>query len=530
MKYVLRGRIATMDADFTVFPAGAVYIDGQNITAVQESAAPPPPGFAGATTVSTSGSIFPGLIELHNHLSYNALPMWTVPRKFPDRGRWQDNADYKRRVTGPMGTIAKSTDPHLLASLVRYVETKCLLAGVTSSQGISLQSDHLNAYYGSAMRVVEDPTERCFPRATTHIPDIEAVEWAQFKRTLDRTSCLLLHLSEGLDDKARAAFLALQNSQGEWAISSALAGIHCAGLLLEDFAVLGQRGGSMVWSPLSNLLLYGGTTNIASAKSAGVPVSLGSDWSPTGSKNLLNELKVAKTVNNVGGLGLTDRELVSMATRVPASIVKWDRLVGSLEASKRADLLIIDAPPDTDVYAGLIAARETAVQLVVIDGRAVVGEPALMSSLGASGETLTVGDKPRMIDYGPGDPKVPLVTYAEARSAMADALQRLPHLLADEAAGRGVGPHALARPGSPWRLALDEQLPTGFALRPRLPLAGEPTGPDVFFDRTLAAIPLAPVALDSVSVSDDPGYANNLQAQRNLPAAIKEALKTFYPA
>ena len=78
----------------------------------------------------------------------------------------------------------------------------------------------------------------------------------------------------------------------------------------------------MVWSPLSNLLLYGGTTNIEAAKSAGVPVSLGSDWSPTGSKNLLNELKVAKTVNEVAGLGLTDCELVSMATRVPASIVK----------------------------------------------------------------------------------------------------------------------------------------------------------------------------------------------------------------
>ncbi len=161
---------------------------------------------------------------------------------------------------------------------------------------------------------------------------------------------------------------------------------------------------------------------------------------------------------------------------------------------------------------------------------AVVGEPALMSLLGATGETLTVGDKPRMIDYGPGDPKVPLVTYAEARTAMTDALQRLPHLLADEAAGRGVGPHTLTRPGSPWRLALDEQLPTGFALRPRLPLAGEPTGPDASFDRTLAAIPLEPVALDLVSVSDDPGYANNLQAQRNLPAAIKEALKTFYPS
>src|SRR5215469_495640 len=375
MKCVVKGRVATMDAASTLLPMGAVYVDGQNIVAVQESSAPPPAGFAGAVTVGPSGAIFPGLIELHNHLSYNALTMWSVPRKFADRGQWQDNADYKHRVSDPMNTIAKSMDPHLLASLVRYVETKCLLAGVTSSQGISLQSDHLNAYYGSVMRVVEDPPERGFPRATTHIPDIEASEWAQFKRTLDRASCLLLHLSEGLDDKARAAFLALQNGQGDWAISRALAGIHCAGLLPEDFAVLGRHGASMVWSPLSNLLLYGGTTKVAAARSANVPIALGSDWSPTGSKNLLNELKLAKTVNDVAGLGFPDRELAAMVTRVPASIVKWDSLVGSLEAGKRADLIIADAPPDEDVYAGLISARETGILLVVIDGRPVVGEP-----------------------------------------------------------------------------------------------------------------------------------------------------------
>ena len=407
MKYVLKGRVVTMDAASTVLQAGAVYIDGQNVIAVQDSAAPPPPGFAGATTVGSSGIIFPGLIELHNHLSYNALTMWSVPRKFADRGQWQDNADYKHRVADPMGTIAKSTDPHLLASLVRYVETKCLLAGVTSSQGISLKSDHLNAYYRSAMRVVEDPAEHQFPKASTHIPDIAASEWMQFKRILDHASCLLLHLSEGLDDRARAAFLALQNNEGSWAVSSALAGIHCAGLHPEDFIVLAGYGGSMVWSPLSNLMLYGGTTNIGAAKSAGVPVNLGSDWSPTGSKNLLNELKVAKTVNEVDGLGLTDCDLVSMVTRTPASIVKWGALVGSLEPGKRADLIIVNASSGTEACAGLIAARETDIQLVMINGRAVAGEPALMSSLGATGETLTLGGKRRIIDYGPGDPKVP---------------------------------------------------------------------------------------------------------------------------
>jgi 5-methylthioadenosine/S-adenosylhomocysteine deaminase len=530
MKYALKGRVATMDSGFTELQAGAVYVDGRDIVAIQDAGAPPPSDFATAITVGPAGIIFPGLIELHNHLSYNALTMWSVPRKFDDRGQWQDNADYKHRVSDPMNTIAKSTDPHLLASLVRYVETKCLLAGVTSSQGISLKSDHLNAYYRSAMRVVEDPDERQFPKASTHIPDIAASEWTQFKRVLDRASCLLLHLSEGLDDKARAAFLALQNSQGEWAISPALAGIHCTGLHPEDFAVLAGHGGSTVWSPLSNLMLYGDTTDIGAAKAASVPVSLGSDWSPTGSKNLLNELKVAKVVNQVKNLALADRDLVAMATRTPASMVKWGALVGSLEAGKRADLIIVDASPGADAYAGLIAARESDIQLVIIDGRPVVGEPALMASLGATGENLSVGGKPRTIDYGPADPKVPLVTFAEARDALADALQRLPHLLTDEAAGRGTGHRALAARAPQWRLALDEQLPTGFALRPRLPLAGQPTGPDVSLHRTLAAPakPLEPLPLDPVSVADDANYAAGLLGQRNLSAAIKQGLKAFY--
>jgi hypothetical protein len=39
LKYVLEGRVVTMDAASIVLLAGAVYIDGQNVTAVQDSAA-----------------------------------------------------------------------------------------------------------------------------------------------------------------------------------------------------------------------------------------------------------------------------------------------------------------------------------------------------------------------------------------------------------------------------------------------------------------------------------------------------------
>jgi hypothetical protein len=39
MKYVLKGHVVTMGAASTVLQSGAIYIDGQNVTAVHDSAA-----------------------------------------------------------------------------------------------------------------------------------------------------------------------------------------------------------------------------------------------------------------------------------------------------------------------------------------------------------------------------------------------------------------------------------------------------------------------------------------------------------
>ena len=530
MKIILHGRVVAMDQAFTVFSQGAIYVDGNTIVAVADAVAPPPAGFAGAPIVDTGGTIFPGLVELHNHLSYDALQMWHVPRKFTDRGQWQSNSDYVSNVSGPMGVIAKSKDPHLLASLVRYVETKCLLGGVTTAQGISLKGDNLDTYYKSAMRVVDDPGDPKFPKTSTRIPDVDASDWAAFKKSVDKASCLLLHLSEGLDPKAREAFLALQDPHSkEWAIGPPLAGIHCAALQSPDFAVMASKGASAVWSPLSNLLLYGGTTDVKAARQAGVPVALGSDWSPSGSKNLLNELKVAMIANSVNGIGLADRDLVAMATAVPASIVKWGAWIGSLSAGKRADLLVVDAPASSDPYGSLLHARETDVRLVMIDGRAVVGLKALMTALGQTGEEVPLGSQTRVIDYGPGDPRIPSVTFAEAQAALADALHRIPTLLEDEKAGHGLSGRRLASAAAApqLRLALDEQHGAGFALRPRLPFGDKLTGPDAEA-APAAPAPLKALKLDPVAVADDPGYGALLQGQINIPAAIKSALKSIY--
>jgi len=83
------------------------------------------------------------------------------------------------------------------------------------------------------------------------------------------------------------AFYGVAGPDDSWAITPALAGIHAAALQKADFQVMADHGGAMIWSPLSNLLLYGDTADVKSAKAAGVRIGLGPDWSPSGVRTFL---------------------------------------------------------------------------------------------------------------------------------------------------------------------------------------------------------------------------------------------------
>ena len=75
---------------------------------------------------------------------------------------------------------------------------------------------------------------------------------------------------------------ALLVGKSQWAITPTFAGIHAVGLEADDLTILQTHGGAMVWSPLSNLVLYGATAKITAATDAGVRIALGADWSPSG--------------------------------------------------------------------------------------------------------------------------------------------------------------------------------------------------------------------------------------------------------
>ncbi len=521
----LAGRVVTMDAVGTVLAAGVVYAQDASIIAVLPHGVAPPAGFETVPLTQSGGTIYPGLIELHNHLPYDVLSLWNVPKQYGDRDQWSGSStpDYHRLITGPMSVLGRNDE--VVPAIVRYVELRCLLAGTTTSQGVSLASDAgIVKHFRGLVRNVESTADPDLPPAATHIADVDANDAEHFLARISGRQKIILHLAEGTDAAARRHFQALQFAPGKWAITSNLVGIHCVGLTAADFAVFANHGGSMVWSPFSNLLLYGKTAELGAALDHGVPVALGSDWSPSGSKNLLGELKVAQLAAEGAGATLTSADLVTMVTMTPARMLGWDRHLGSLEAGKRADLIVVDGVGGKP-YDSLVQATESDIRLVVINGIARAGTRPLMDSLGLGyGERVTVGGTLRLLNLAQAtaDPTVAALSAAEAVARLEEALGAL--------GGPAQPARLTAAPprGHVW-LAVDGVIDNHMSSRPHLIYRGKVTGPN-FRGHTATRRsaqqpgPLPSLRLDPLTAVDNPGFYDAIKAERNVPADIRQSL------
>lgn len=524
----VNGRVVTMNAKRKVIADGVVYLVKGGIVAVQDRAAPAPQGFEGVPLTQTGCTIFPGLIELHNHIAYNALPLWRVPGKFTDRNRWADLAEKRQRVTAPMAVLAGT--PDLLPAVARYVECKGLFGGTTTTQGFRLNNaGGAVRYYRGLVRNVEQTGDPALPNAGGRIPDIAKKEVPAFFKTLKNSKSrpYFLHLSEGTDETTRRHFQDLELADG-WAITSALVGIHATALTPADLQVLKDHGAAVVWSPLSNLLLYGQTMRIKTARSKKLPIGLGSDWSVSGSKNLLGELKCARLVSDDAGAAFSDADLVAMATVEAAKILRWQKLLGSLEPGKRADLLVVKLA-DEDPYAGLLSARETDIQLVVINGVPRFGTASLMKAAGFDQtEKVSIGSAERRVHLQQlhVDEAVGRITFGVAHDTLEDALHRLPEFAKKvDAKRRG----AVATDPERWHIALDEMATGDFEARtdPGAEGAVGQLGALGLGAATLESL-VSPIVLDPPTVADDNGFLDNIDQQINLPAYLKKGLRKAY--
>jgi 5-methylthioadenosine/S-adenosylhomocysteine deaminase len=441
---LLDGTVVTMNAGREVIENGHVLLrDGRIVAVWQGNKTPDGVSLEGAArpALGPHALIFPGLINLHDHPFFDTLPLWQPPSShvqaafgrptgaepYANRSQWRGTTLEAARLVNNPATIL---DGFVLGDVIKYGKVRMILGGTTTTEG----GDSSAAYDTLLARNAESPNfgrQRIANRVDSiglmSAGDVASVAGAMSAGQLD---AWIVHLAEGVRDQDRRAGDPV-SSRAEFAdlkakhlLTDATVIVHGTGLEASDFAEMAAapaarangagdgRGAKLVWSPLSNLLLYGKTTAAYDALAAGVTVSLGTDWTPSGSPNLLAELKVAdRVLRDTAALeasralvpALTvgqadrargqaeaalDRLLVEMVTINPAMTLRWDDQVGSIEAGKVADILVIDPSPRAlepgvpeSPYRRLIDATERDVHLVLVGGAPEAGAVDVMNQL-----------------------------------------------------------------------------------------------------------------------------------------------------
>jgi len=377
---ILQGRVVTMNQASEVIENGYVWVNDGVIVAVSTSreALSDALGAAKADAASipivhVGGDILPGMIDLHNHPEYAIYPLLPVSRKYKDRYEWRFyDDDYQRRITHFNTLMTQAQYFDLGMEVGRYGELKALVGGTTSLQG-----SRPNMPYSREECLVRNiETSPVTPRLAFSRVDIgrDAEEWRRMAEEKTK-GMMAIHLAEGVGPRMASEFEALKRSG---LLGPELIAIHGVGLTPPQFREMAAAGAKLVWSPLSNFMLYGQTANIIEARRAGLSISLAPDWAPSGSKSSLGELKVADLVNKHALNNVfSDREMVEMVTVNPAQAMGWQGNLGRIVPGYLADMIVVDRSAQ-DPYRNLINSIEENIKLVMVRGEVLFGDALLV--------------------------------------------------------------------------------------------------------------------------------------------------------
>jgi hypothetical protein len=195
-------------------------------------------------------------------------------------------------------------------------------------------------------------------------------------RTGEYWDRFVIHLAEGVNADALDEFATWQSLA---ALDERTTIIHGVALGASEWAALAAADGHLVWSPRSNLTLYGATADIPAALAAGVNVALAPDWTESGSVHLLAEMKYAREVgDSLWGGVLTPQVLAEMVTRNAADALGASGRIGRIQTGCRADLVVVPGSAAAP-YDALLLADPGDVALTVVSGRPMAGDPSLMA-------------------------------------------------------------------------------------------------------------------------------------------------------
>jgi 5-methylthioadenosine/S-adenosylhomocysteine deaminase len=395
-----KAAVLTVDTANRFLPAADIRVAGHTIEAI---GAPGTLAQPGDTVIDCSEALVtPGLINVHTHAAtafFRGLA--------DDRPREFWSAGY-----AVPGQERFTVEDHMVS--VRAACAEFLLNGVTciadrlgDMDRIApvIERSGIRAFVGHTLRDASGPAdwktaEAVIERFGTE-PAGRRVVAGIAPHALDSCSdALLKEVARRAEKTGARVFIHVAQSEPEVTAvrkrghAGALACLEATGLATAntvaahaiylsdaEFAAWPKHGIPIAHCPASNLKIEARTLPLAELIGR-VPIGLGTDWTVTNnSMDLLAEARLAALAGKMRADDpevLTVQQMVRMLTIDGARVLGIDQLVGSVEAGKRADLVVFDAnrleaTPAHDAASNLVySLSPRSVRDVMVDGDLLV--------------------------------------------------------------------------------------------------------------------------------------------------------------
>ena len=409
------GLVVTMDSPRTLYDDGALAIRGDSIVAVgprTEIEAK----YSAPDTINASGKlILPGFINGHTHVPMTlfrglhddvTLDDWLRKYIFPAEAknvteefvRWGTRLAAAEQIRAGVTTFA---DMYYYEDAVAEETKAAGMRGVLGETFIDFPAPD-NKNEAAMLTYTEAFLKKWQGDALIHASVAPHSIYTCSKKTLEDTAALarkyhapiLIHVSEMQkewdDSQKQNGMSPVQYLDKVGVLGPDVLAAHCIFVDAADRKTLADRHVGCVHNPSSNMMLASGVSPVPEMRAAGVAVGLGTDG-PAGSNNdldIMEEMDLAAKLAKItkgDPLALNAKVAVEMATIDGARALHMEKEIGSLEAGKKADLVLLDldkpnAVPMYEVYAQIAyALKGSDVSTVIIGGRPVMRDRKLLT-------------------------------------------------------------------------------------------------------------------------------------------------------
>ena len=338
-------------------------------------------------------ALSPGFVNAHEHPAYSyAFPDANLNAGYIHRDEWRLGTNGKLQLPAPPPYWFDPDDPESAAILIA-MELRHLLGGATAIGGTGgvpgvirnigrqRRAGDLALYDAEAelstfpfsFQAVEDLRDECAggPAYMFPAPDGGNLAFMAY----------VPHVGEGRYTSCTARAEVARYLQRVQRQDRRYSLVHGVATDREDFDLMREFDVTLVWSPRSNLALYGETVDLAGALESGVRVALSTDWSPSGSFNMREEVKCAQRVAREAGVALSHEDIWRMSTGNGAYAMGLEDLSGTIMPGLWADLILVKYTGG-DPYEAVLTATDEDILATWIDGQAVLLAAALTDALG----------------------------------------------------------------------------------------------------------------------------------------------------